>query len=121
MSDGNGTNGTPAAPRILSLDQARQPMRKDNDLCTIAQARQLAAEEYTKVHEFYLNQIPPYVARMIQDALMSYGLIKLSDEAQLAATQVDASAAASGPQSETGTVAQEPTTSGGAASPKVVP
>ncbi len=67
----------------------RPAMKKDSDLCTVAEARKIAADECTKVHEFYLNQIPQFVARMIQDALMSYKLITLTDEAQLAATPTD--------------------------------
>ncbi len=31
------------------------------------------------MHEFYLTQMPPFTARMIQDALMSYGLIQLKE------------------------------------------
>lgn len=77
MSSQNG-NGK----RILSLDDKRMVLpRKGNDFITVAQAQQMVVEETTKVHEYYLEQIPPYVARMIQDALMSYGLIKLTDEA----------------------------------------
>lgn len=79
MSDGNG--------RIPIIGGHRPAMKKDSDLITVREARALVAEEATKVHEYYLNQIPQFVARMIQDALVSYGLITLSEEAQLAATQ----------------------------------
>lgn len=48
---------------------------------TIKDVYDIVAAETTKVHEFYLNQLPPFVARMIQDSLMSYDLIKLADEA----------------------------------------
>ena len=53
----------------------------------IEEVYEIVAEETAKVHEFYLQQIPTYVARMIQDALMSYGLIKLNPavEGQLVA------------------------------------
>jgi hypothetical protein len=86
MADGNG--------RILAL--GRSP-KKDNDFCTVAQARQIAADEATKVHEFYMNQIPAFTARMIQDALLGYGLIQVTPDAQLAATE-----AAPTPAPETG-------------------
>jgi hypothetical protein len=86
---GNG-NG---AGRIHLLNDHRSPQAKTDDQgrvlkhnASIQDAHQIAIEEGNKVHEFYLNQIPPFVARMIQDALVSYGLIKLSEEATLAAT-----------------------------------
>lgn len=44
---------------------------------TVEDVYKIIAEEVTKVHEFYLNQLPPYVANMIQDALLSFGLIKM--------------------------------------------
>lgn len=78
MSDGNGR---------IPLIGHRPAMKKDSDLCTMAEARKIAADEATKVHEFYLQQIPQFTARMIQDALIGFGLIALSDEAKLAATQ----------------------------------
>lgn len=88
--NGNGTN------RILSLDQvASQRNAKDDHgrllrgNATVREAHEIAIEEGNKVHEFYLKQIPPFTARMIQDALVSYGLIKLSPDAQLAATPPD--------------------------------
>lgn len=44
---------------------------------TVQDVYEIVAAETAKVHEFYLNQLPPFVARMIQDSLMSYGLIQL--------------------------------------------
>lgn len=73
MSENNGNgNG-----RILSLGDARKPKAKGSDLLTRDQCAVMIAEECTKVHEYYLTQIPPFVARMIQDALLSFGLIKM--------------------------------------------
>lgn len=57
---------------------------------TVKTVYEIVAEETAKVHEFYMQQIPQFTARMIQDALMSYGLITLSPEAQLAATPAEA-------------------------------
>jgi hypothetical protein len=48
---------------------------KQHDYLTVKQAHELIVQECTKVHEFYLNQIPNYMAAMIQDALLHYGLI----------------------------------------------
>lgn len=64
----NGNGGIPIIGR---------PVGKDSDLITVAQARALIADEATKVHEFYMRQIPEFVARMIQDALLGFGLIKM--------------------------------------------
>ena len=73
MSD----NGTPATvSRILSLDQKRvSRMSKGNDFITVQQAYDMVIQECAKVHEHYLQQIPTYVAKMTQDALVHYGLI----------------------------------------------
>lgn len=61
---------------ILSLDAARSNgIRKGNDFITVQQAYDMVIQECAKVHQFYLEQIPNYTARMIQDALLSYGLI----------------------------------------------
>lgn len=57
---------------------------------TIQEVYEIVAEECAKVHEFYLNQIPAYTARMIQDALLGYGMIKLTDEATGALATVEA-------------------------------
>lgn len=65
-------------PRVLTLDRMRTP-RKDNDFITVRRARELVIEECKKVHEFYLQQIPTYVAKMTQDALLHYGLIKIAE------------------------------------------
>jgi hypothetical protein len=42
---------------------------------TIEDVHNIAVEEDRKTHEFYLYQIPDFVARMIQDALIGYGLL----------------------------------------------
>lgn len=57
---------------------------------TVKDVYDIATQKQTDVHEFYMNQIPPFVARMIQDALMEYGLIKLTDEATQALATVEA-------------------------------
>ncbi len=69
---GNG-NG-----RILSLreqggkkDQHGRLLRHN---ATIEDVHNIANEQAVKVHEFYMEQIPAFVARMIQDALIGYGL-----------------------------------------------
>lgn len=75
--DGNG-NG---ASRILTLDQVG---RKDKDAqgrvlrhnATVLDVHQIVKDECDKVHQFYLKQIPPFMANMIQDALLGYGLIQ---------------------------------------------
>jgi hypothetical protein len=73
MSEDNGT------PRVLTLDAARRPSRKGNDFITVRHTQELVVEECKKVHEFYLQQIPNYVAKMTQDALLHYGLIKVEE------------------------------------------
>lgn len=47
---------------------------------TILEAHQIAVEEATKVNQFYLNQIPPFTANMIRDALLAYGLITVGQQ-----------------------------------------
>lgn len=72
------TNGTPEPSRILSMEAARaNGIRKGNDFITVQQAYDMVIQECAKVHEHYLTQIPNFMARMIQDALLSYGLIAL--------------------------------------------
>lgn len=88
MSESNG-NG-----RILSLGD-RRPMGKGGDYITRDQAAQIAAEqvvaECSKVHEYYLNQIPQFVARMVNDALLHYGLIQQQPESADGVTPITAS------------------------------
>ncbi len=74
----NETNGqAPETKRILSLEAARaNKIRKGNDLITVQQCYDMVIQECAKVHEHYLQQIPNYTARMIQDALLHYGLIQ---------------------------------------------
>jgi hypothetical protein len=90
MAEGNG-NGD----RIHLLgDHKPKANRKQTDAfgrvlvhnATVEDVYQIVAGETAKVHDFYLQQIPPFVAKMIQDALMSYGLIQLTPDAKLAAT-----------------------------------
>lgn len=76
----NGHDPNPPESRILTLDKARRPLGKAGDYITRQQAadmvRDALASEIPKIHAFYLEQIPNFVARMIQDALLHYGLIK---------------------------------------------
>lgn len=70
MSEPNGKGS------LLSLETARASRpRKGNDLITVQQAYDMVIQECAKVHEHYLTQLPHFTARMIQDALLSYGLI----------------------------------------------
>lgn len=81
MSDTNGTTpdgNTEGMGRILLLSTANKP-KSSLTRAQRAEAEKIAHEivtqECAKVHEHYLQQIPNFVARMIQDALMTYGLI----------------------------------------------
>ena len=78
MTDnGNGAS----ASRILTLDQVG---RKDKDAqgrvlrhnATVLDVHQIVKDECDKIHQFYLKQIPNFVAHMLQDALIGYGLIQ---------------------------------------------
>lgn len=75
MTDGNGESP------ILSLSSnGRRPLNKSGDWLTRADAEQMVtaalASEIPKIHDFYLNQIPSFVARMVQDGLLAHGLIR---------------------------------------------
>jgi hypothetical protein len=66
--------------RILSLkeqggkrDQHGRVLRHN---ATIEDVHSITVENAVKVHEFYLEQLPAFVARMIQDALIGYGLLE---------------------------------------------
>jgi hypothetical protein len=65
--------------KILSLSEqggkkdAHGRLLKHN--ATVQEVHEIAIEEHSKVHEFYLNQVPDFVARMITDALIGYGLL----------------------------------------------
>ena len=84
MSETNGNGAAPDAntdgmSRILSIKQGTAPKHA----LTRAQraeveriAYDLVIQECAAVHEFYLKQVPTFVARMIQDALLTYGLIQ---------------------------------------------
>ncbi len=76
------TNGNGASEsRILTLDQVG---RKDKDAqgrvlrhnATVLDVHQIVKDECDKIHQFYLKQIPNFVAHMLQDALIGYGLIQ---------------------------------------------
>lgn len=56
--------------------------RKLRHNATVEDVYQIVAEECAKVHEYYLTQVPGFVAKMIQDALMSYNLIKVEANAE---------------------------------------
>lgn len=92
--------------RIISLEERRaNTPRRGNDLITVQQCHDMVIQECAKVHEYYLTQIPPFVARMIQDALLSYGLIVAQPPALVEdAPEVNASDVASdtpvGPQAD---------------------
>lgn len=76
MSESTNGNGTAPEKRILSLEAARATKtRKGNDFITVQQAYDMVIQECAKVHEHYLEQIPTFVARMVQDALLHYQLI----------------------------------------------
>ena len=72
MTTGNG--------KILSLHEqggkkdAHGRLLKHN--ATIEEVHNIVIEESVKVNEFYVEQIPAFVARMIQDALIGYGLLQ---------------------------------------------
>lgn len=75
-ANGNGS-------RILGLRGELDPGRNAKDSegrvlrhnATVMEAHQIAIEEGNKMHAFYMNQLPAFVAHMIQDALVGYGLI----------------------------------------------
>ncbi len=78
MTDnGNGAS----ASRILTLDQVG---RKDKDAqgrvlrhnATVLDVHQIVKDECDKIHQHYLVQVPNFVAHMVQDALLGYGLIQ---------------------------------------------
>lgn len=81
MSETNGHDANAEGmSRILSIADAKRPQSKSS--LTQRQRDEINAaihnaimQECAKVHEHYLTQIPHFVARMIQDALLSYGLI----------------------------------------------
>jgi hypothetical protein len=66
--------------KILSLSE--QGGKKDTHgrllkhNATIEEVHKIVVEECDKVHQFYLVQLPAFVARMIQDALVGYGLLQ---------------------------------------------
>lgn len=65
--------------RILSVSAAKNAPRHALTRAQRAEVERIAydmvIQECAKVHEHYLTQIPTFVARMVQDALLSYGLI----------------------------------------------
>jgi hypothetical protein len=66
--------------KILSLHEqggkkdAHGRLLKHN--ATIEEVHKIVVEECDKVHRYYLEQVPAFVARMIQDALVGYGLLQ---------------------------------------------
>lgn len=107
MSEQNGHK------RVLSLDQVASERNARDEQgrlmrtnATIREAHEIAIEEGNKVHSFYMDQIPPFVARMIQDALMSYGLITLTEEALAAAPKGDVVTIAEEPAKQPEPIAQ---------------
>jgi hypothetical protein len=66
--------------KILSLSEQGGKLdshgRRLKHSATIQEVHDIAIEESVKVHEFYMEQIPAFVARMIQDALVGYGLLQ---------------------------------------------
>lgn len=56
---------------------ARKPQKK-NDFATLAQVEAALTEALNKIdaiHQFYLQQLPPFVANMVVDGLVAHGLI----------------------------------------------
>jgi hypothetical protein len=43
---------------------------------TVQEVHDICIEEFVRVNEFYAEQYPAFVARMIQDALVGYGLLQ---------------------------------------------
>lgn len=78
MSDSNGRihllGDHRAVSKIAKTDDQGRVLKHN---ATIEDVHRIVIEECDKVHQFYLGQIPPHVARMIQDALLAYGLIRL--------------------------------------------
>lgn len=72
MKKPNGNAGIP----ILGQKQT-----KPTDVATIANVEAFltqALKKQDEIHNFYLQQIPTFVARMVQDALIGYGLIAMT-------------------------------------------
>ena len=86
MSASNGNNGN-GPSRLVGLDGGLLSPRNAKDSegrllrhnATVHEAHQIAVEEHTKVHEFYLRQIPEFVARMLMDGLAAHGLLGLQE------------------------------------------
>ena len=71
MKKPNGTAGIP----ILGQPKVNSPT------ATVADVERLlerALKKQDEIHNFYLQQIPTFVARMVQDALIGYGLIAMT-------------------------------------------
>ncbi len=73
MATGNGRI-IPLGGREAKTDTQGRVLKHS---ATVQEVYEIVAAETSKVHEYYLNQIPPFVARMIQDALVSYKLVEL--------------------------------------------
>lgn len=100
MSETNGHDpNAEGMNRILSINDAKRASKHALTRAQRAEVERLAydiaIQECAKVHEHYLTQIPVFVARMVQDALLSYGLIVAqpgTDIAPAEATPVSADA-----------------------------
>ena len=77
MSTDNGSTGN---GKILSLREQAGKRDSHGRLlkhnATIEEVHKIVVEESDKIHQFYMDQIPAFVARMIQDALVGYGLLQ---------------------------------------------
>jgi hypothetical protein len=79
MSGMDSTNG-----RVHLLGPKGKPVPKTDahgrvltHNATVQDVYDIVQEECSKVHEYYLQQIPQYAAKMIQDALLDLGLCKV--------------------------------------------
>lgn len=81
MSAGNGANGS----RLHLLNPPGDRNAKDSEgrlmrgNATVFEAHQIAIEEGNRMHAFYLQQIPEFMARMIMDGLAAHGLLGLME------------------------------------------
>lgn len=67
--DGNGS---------IPIIGARPPKVKKSDFATVANVEAFltqALKKQDEIHNFYLQQLPEFVARMIVDGLIAHGLI----------------------------------------------
>lgn len=55
---------------------------------TVEEVYKIVADETAKVHEFYLGQLPPFVANMIVDGLVGYGVLTKDPRAEVVVPEV---------------------------------